>query len=80
MVEKEKTFEDLRNKYYNSGMTNHKQTIENKEQELDRISSEFYNILDEIKEYLEKLKEKALYHDINEIYELYVDLLIDAMK
>ena len=59
-------------------MTNRKQTIENNEQELNNITPEFYNILEEIKEFLERLKEIALYNDINEIYELYVDFLIDS--
>ena len=54
------------------------QIIEEKEQELDRTMQELYNILKEIKEFLERLKEKALYHEINEIFEFYVDLLIDA--
>ena len=54
------------------------QTIEEKEQELDRTMQELYNILKEIKEFLERLKEKALYHDISEIFEFFVDLLIDV--
>ena len=79
-VENERILDWLKQQYEDSisRIAHIEQIIEEKEQELDRTIQELYNILKEIKEFLEALKEKELYYDINEIFELYLDLLIDA--
>ena len=79
-VENEKIVDFLKHQYEDAiaRIARINQIIEEKEQELDRTIQELYNILKEIKEFLERLKEKALYHDISEIFEFYDELPIDA--
>jgi hypothetical protein len=76
-IEEEHVLVQLKKQHEDSiaNLDSNKQIFENKKQELNVIIQEFYNILNELKEYFGRLKEKALFHDDYEIFELYMDLI-----
>ena len=76
-IEEEHVLEELKKRHEDSIaiLDSSKQIFENKKQELNAVIQEFYNILNELKEYFGRLKEKALFYDDIEIFELYMDLI-----
>lgn len=81
-IEVEETVEELKKKYYDSTnkLSLSDQIIKGKELELEKIMIDCYYIQDEIRECIEKLKAEALYPNVNETSEEYIDMLIEAEK
>ena len=81
-IEVTETIDELRAKYYDSSnkLTLSEQIIKGKELELEKIIVECYGIQDEIRDCIEKLKKEALYPNVNETSEEYIDMQIEAEK
>ena len=81
-IEVEETVEELKKKYYDSEkkLSLTEQIIRGKEIELEKIIIQCYYIQDEIRECIEKLKVEALYPNVNETSEEYIDMLIESEK
>ena len=81
-IEDEVTVEELRKKYYDnqSKLSLSDQLIRQKELELEKKMIECYGIQDEIRECIDKLKKEALYPNVNETSEEYIDLQIESEK
>ena len=74
--------EELKKKYYDSTkkLTLSQQIIRGKELELEKKMVECYYIQDEIKVCIDKLKKEALYPNVNETAEEYIDLQIESER
>ena len=81
-IEVEETVEELKKKYFDSNnkLSLSEQIIRGKELELERKMVECYSIQDDIKKCIQKLKEEALYPNVNETAEEYIDLQIESEK
>lgn len=81
-IEVEETVEELKKKYFDSSnkLSLSDQIIKGKELELEKIMVDCYYIQDEIRECIEKLKAEALYPNVNETSEEYIDMLIESEK
>ena len=81
-IEVEETVEELKKKYYDSTkkLTLSQQIIRGKELELEKKMVECYYIQDEIKVCIDKLKKEALYPNVNETAEEYIDLQIESER
>ena len=81
-IEVEETVEELKQKYYDSTnkLTLSQQIIRGKELELEKKMVECYYIQDEIKVCIDKLKKEALYPNVNETAEEYIDLQIESER
>ena len=81
-IEVEETVEELKKKYYDctNKLSLSDQIIKGKELELEKIMVDCYYIQDEIRDCIEKLKKEALYPNVNETSEEYIDMLIEAEK
>ena len=81
-IEVEETVEELKQKYYDSTnkLSLSDQIIKGKELELEKIMIDCYYIQDEIRDCIEKLKSEALYPNVNETSEEYIDMLIEAER
>ena len=81
-IEVEETVEELKKKYYDSTnkLSLSDQIIKGKELELEKIMVDCYYIQDEIRECIERLKAEALYPNVNETSEEYIDMLIEAER
>ena len=81
-IEVEETVEELKKKYYDSTnkLSLSDQTIKGKELELEKIMIDCYYIQDEIRDCIEKLKSEALYPNVKETSEEYIDILIKAER
>ena len=81
-IEVEETVEELKKKYYDNQnkLSLSEQIIRGKELELEKKMIECYAIQNEIKECIDKLKKEALYPNVNETSEEYIDLQIESEK
>ena len=81
-IEVEETVEELKKKYYDSTnkLSLSDQIIKGKELELEKIMVDCYYLQDEIRECIERLKAEALYPNVNETSEEYIDMLIEAER
>jgi len=81
-IEVTETVEELKKKYYDSSnkLSLSDQIIKGKELELEKIMVDCYYIQDEIRDCIEQLKKEALYPNVNETSEEYIDMLIEAEK
>ena len=79
-VEEEETIEKLKKQYYDktSELSLSQQIIKKKELELEKNIVECYYIQDEIKKCIEQLKKEALYPNVCETSEEYINLLIES--
>ena len=81
-IEVEETVEELKKKYFDnqSKLSLSEQIIRGKELELEKKIVECYSIQDQIKECIDKLKKEALYPNVNETAEEYIDIQIESEK
>jgi len=81
-IEVEETVEELKKKYFDSNnkLSLSEQIIRGKELELEKKMVECYYIQDEIKICINKLKKEALYPNVNETAEEYIDLQIESER
>ena len=81
-IEIEETVEELKKKYYDNQnkLSLSDQLIRAKELELEKKMVECYAIQDEIRECIDKLKKEALYPNVNETAEEYIDLQIESER
>lgn len=79
-VEVEETVEELKKKYYDSqnNLSLSQQLILNKEFELEKTMVDVYGIQEEIRKCIDVLKQKALYPNIHETAEEYIDIQIKS--
>ena len=81
-IEIEETVEELKKKYYDNQnkLSLSDQLIRAKELELEKKMVECYAIQDEIRECIDKLKKEALYPNVNETAEEYIELQIESER
>ena len=81
-IEVEETVDELKKKYFDSSkkLSLSQQIIRGKELELEKKMLECYCIQDEIKVCIDKLKKEALYPNVNETAEEYIDLQIESER
>lgn len=77
----EKTFEELKRKYYdyNNQLSNSEQRLKEIELDFDKKMVECFAVQNEMKELIEKLNKEALYQDIKNIDE-FMDMIIKKEK
>ena len=77
----EKTFEELKRKYYdyNNRLSNSEQRLKEIELDFDKKMVECFAVQNEMKELIEKLNKEALYQDIKNIDE-FMDMIIKKEK
>ena len=81
-IEVEETVEELKKKYFDNRnkLSLSEQIIRGKELELEKKMVECYAIQDEIKACIDRLKKEALYPNVNETAEEYIDLQIESER
>ena len=81
-IEVEETVEDLKKKYFDSSkqLSLSEQIIRGKELELEKKMVDCYYIQDEIRDCIDKLKKEALYPNVNETSEEYIELQIESER
>ena len=81
-IEVIETVEDLKKKYYDSisKLSFSEQVIRGKELELEKKMVDCYYIQDEIRDCIDKLKKEALYPNVNETSEEYIQMQIESEK